>query len=77
MPILKMREATEFQSSWIAVYNKIYFRVLLQPIWAGEVSIVIVIDKQYNLVSSSKENAMVQTKKIKNGQLSILCIAKM
>ena len=43
--VLKMRKVIEFQSSRIANYYKIHFRVLLQPICAGEVSVVIVIDK--------------------------------
>ena len=41
--ILKFRKNDS--NSWIAVYYKIYFRVLLQHICAGEVSVVIVIDK--------------------------------
>ena len=52
------------------------FRVLLQPICEGEVSVVIVIGKYYNLVSSSKGNTMVKTKKIKNVQLSLFFTAK-
>ena len=65
--VLKMRQVIEFlflsyRSSWIAIYYKIHFRVLLQPICAGEVSLVIVIDKEYNLVSSPKGNTMVKKK---------------
>ena len=37
---------------------KVY--VLLQPIYIGEVSDIKVIDKQYNLVSSTKGNIMVK-----------------
>ena len=36
--VLKMRRVN-------VIYYKIHFRVLLQPICAGEVSLVIVIDK--------------------------------
>ena len=43
--ILKMRKVIEFQSSAFVVYYKIHFRVLLQHICAGKVSVVIVIDK--------------------------------
>ena len=53
----------EFQSSWIVVYYKIHFRVLLQRICAGKVSVVIVIDREYNLVCSLKVNTMVETRK--------------
>ena len=35
----------QFQSSWIIVYYKFHFCILLQPISAGEVSVVIVIRK--------------------------------
>ena len=41
--ILIMREVIEFQSSLIAIYYKIHFCVLLQPMCAGEVPDVIVI----------------------------------
>ena len=43
--VLKMRRVIEFQSLGIVVYYKINFGVLLQPICAGEVSVVIVVDK--------------------------------
>ena len=43
--VLKKRNVIEFHSLWIVVYYKIQFRALLQSIWAGEVSVVIVIDK--------------------------------
>ena len=43
--LLKMRKVIKFQSSWIAINYKIHFRVLLQPICAGDVSVVIIIDK--------------------------------
>ena len=33
---------------------------------AGELSVVIVIENQHNLVSSAKGNTIVNTKKIKN-----------
>ena len=65
---LKKRKFVEFQSSWIAVYYKIHFCVLLQPICAGEVSVVIVLDKKCNLFSSSKRNTVVRTKNIENVQ---------
>ena len=35
--VLKMRRVIAFQSSWIAVYYKIHWGVLLQPTCAGEV----------------------------------------
>ena len=54
--ILKMRKFIKFQSLCFDIYYKIDFRVLLQPIGAGKVSAVTVIDKQYNLVSSSRGN---------------------
>ena len=60
---LKMRKVMEFQSSLIVVYYKIHFCVLLQPICTGQASVVIVIEKLYNLVSSSKGNTMVTTNK--------------
>ena len=44
---------------------------------AGKVSVVTVIDQQYNLVSSSKGNIMVKTKKIKNVQLSLFLSVKL
>ena len=74
--VLKMRKGIESQSSWIVIYYKIHFRVLLQPICAGEVSVVTVIDKQYNLVSSSKGNIMVKAQKFKNVKLSLFFIVK-
>ena len=43
--VLKMRKVIEFQCSWIVVYYKIHFCILLQPDCAGEVSVVIVIDQ--------------------------------
>ena len=46
--------------------------ILLQPICAGEVSVIIVIEKYYNLVSSSKGNTMVKTKKIKKCPIIIV-----
>ena len=72
-----MTKVIEFQSSWVAIYYKIQFSVLLQSICAGEVSVVIVIDKSHNLVSISKGNTMVKTKKIKNAQLSLFFTVKM
>ena len=36
--VLKIRKVIEFQSSWIVIYFKTHFRVLLQPNFAGEVS---------------------------------------
>ena len=43
--VLKKRKFIKFQSSWIVVYYKIHFRVFLQAICTGEVSVVIVIDR--------------------------------
>ena len=43
--VFKMRKVIEFQSSWIVIYYKIHFCVLLQPIHACEVPVVIVISK--------------------------------
>ena len=43
--VLKKRKVIEFESSWIAIYYKIHFCVLLQNICAGEVSFTIVIEK--------------------------------
>ena len=43
--ILKMRKVIEFQISSIVLYYRIHFRVMLQPICAGELSVVIVINK--------------------------------
>ena len=42
---LKKRKVIEIQSSWIAIYYKIYFRVQLQTTCADYVSVVIVVDK--------------------------------
>ena len=50
---LKIRKNVKFQRLDPATAN-----------CAGEVSVVIVIEKYYNLVSSSKRNTMVKTKKI-------------
>ena len=75
--VLKMAKRIEFQSSWIALYYQIHFRVLLQPICAGEVSVVIVTNKYYDLISSSKGNTMVKTKKIKNFQILLFFTVKM
>ena len=43
--VLEMRIVIEFQNSWIVVYYKIHFHVQLQPICAGKLSVVRVIDK--------------------------------
>ena len=43
--VLKMGNIIDFQSSWIVIHYKIHFRVLLQAIYGGEVSVGIVIDK--------------------------------
>ena len=51
--------------------------ILLKPICAGEVSVVIAIEKYYTLVSTSKGNTMVKTKKIKNVQLLLFFNVKM
>ena len=59
--VLKMKKGIEFQCLWIVIYYKIHFRVLLHPIWAGEVTVVIVTDKSNNLVSSFKGNTIVNT----------------
>ena len=44
-----MKKVIKFQSSGIVIYYKIHFRVLLQHIYASEVSVVTVIDKKYNI----------------------------
>ena len=72
-----MMKVIEFQSPWIVVYHKIHFGVLPQPVYAGQVTVIIVICKEYILVSSSKGNAMVKTKKIENAQLSLYFTVKM
>ena len=43
--VMKMRKVIEFQSSWIVVYYKIHFRVLLQLICPVEGSVAIVTGK--------------------------------
>ena len=67
----------EFKSSWTVLCYKIHFCVLLQPTCAGEVSVVIVIDKWYNLACSSKGNTMVKRKKVKNVPISLFLTDKM
>ena len=75
--VLEMgKVVAEFKSSWTVLYYKIHFRVLLQATCAGEVSVVIAIDKWYNLACSSKGN-MVKRKKIKNVQISLFLTDKM
>ena len=75
--VLKMRKVIKFQSSWIAIYYKIRFGVLLQLTCAGEISVIAVIDKQYNLVPNFKGNTMVQKpNKTKNVQLSLFFTVK-
>ena len=72
-----MMKVIEFQSSWIVVYHKIHFGVLPQPVYAGQVTVVIVICVEYNLVSSFKGNTIVKTKKTENAQLSLYFTVKM
>ena len=43
--VMKMRKVIEFQSSWIVVYYKSHFRVLLQLICPVEGSVAIVTEK--------------------------------
>ena len=43
--VLVMGKVIEFLNSWFFVYYKIHFCVLPHPFCAGEVSVVIVIDK--------------------------------
>ena len=43
--VLEKRIIAKFQSSWIFIYCNSHFRVLLQSICAGEVSIVMATDK--------------------------------
>ena len=52
--VLKMKKVIDFQSSWIVIYYNSDVHALLQSICASEVSIVIVLDKQYSLIVLDK-----------------------
>ena len=50
--------------SFTTNFHFIYFQTSTAYLCTGEVSVEIVIDKQYNLVSRSKGNTVVNTKEI-------------